>query len=790
MQKGNLQMARVPHKHLENNNIYVSSDVDDKWQSVLKHEKFISDWDDNVIIIDTAHHQERNKKLKTLDLRLISLAVHGKKSIYSSNMMMSEFSNLCDLTKLSLNAALFRYERGKLSDAIGREFSLVQKLFVWMVRNGVYKFSELSTGDFKELGVELSRVGWWGVLDYDNAFRLLLEQAKSNPDLVDSLAGKGKAKWTSLNYEVLKNKIGLPFPATQIPMFFRDGISELLNTQRPNPNGTGFKIGNSPDSLIDSFSGINLLALHPKAFDSILFLPFPFASQIAKQLKHNSISNRTKTISLSDAICLFKEATRWVYILSPGILALSKSTRDLIEVISKEHRYDSANNEWSKSQKLNTIVRKSIEDNYRKLKPQYDFPYEYLSATKGGGSLKGLLYTLLTSLFILIAVNHGRRLNEIIGKDLPYGLYKGCMSNLGLEIPNYTIEIYIEKTVQNFSEFSCNQVVADCVNLLEKLYDLLCPFEKSLKISSDNITDKRKEKLFKIRSFSISGFLGDLENYDFSENSKEFFRLASVEQGAINNRAHPFRRLFALLYMNRFDHPELLALQNHLRHISPESTHIYVSPGNGELSNQAVREIESLASRENKEIELEINNVSAEYLKNKVLDILDGQLVGGYFPRLVSKLITRLNLDAEFSKKNLEGKSQKVTQTIINRGFRPLPMSSGVCMIGNSKHTRKIASCFENNKLNPSKASPETCSKCVNHLYPINALVLLDNEIEYQLSSSRDTRIPILIRNEHAKEANNLAKIRELEVNIANDNKDIFDNIAKSWGKSLKSSYE
>lgn len=783
-------MARVPHKHIENNFIDTSSQFDEKWQSVLKHEKYISDWNDNLIIIDTSHHQESQKKLKTIDLNNISLAVHGKRSIHSSNMMISEFSNLCDLTKLSINAALFRYEKGKLSDAIGRQFSLIQKVFIWMVRKGVYKFSDLTSDDFRELGLELSRVGWWGVLDYDEAFQMLLEKVKLNPDLLSSLLGLGKAKWSSINYEFLKSEIGLPFPATQIPMYFRDGLSELLDDKRPNPKGSGFKVGNSKDSLIDSFSGINLLALHPKVFDNISFLPFPFASRAAKKLKHNSISNRTKTISLPDAISLFKEATKWVYILSPGILKLAKSTRDLIEQLSNEYGYDSTDNEWSKSQKLNTIVKKSIEENYRDLKNHYDFPYESLSAIQGQNSLKGLIHTLQTSLFILIAVNHGRRLNEVVGKDLPYGLYKGCISDYGFEIPNHTIEIYIEKTVQNFADFFCNQVVVDCVNLLEKLYDLLSPFEAQNKIHPENIIDKRKQKLFKLRSFSIAGFQSDLENYDFSENSKEFFRLASVEQSAINNRAHPFRRLFALLYMNRFDHPELLALQNHLRHISPESTHIYVSPGNGELSYQASCEIEALANRENTELGLEVNKASAEYLKNKVLDILDGQLVGGYFPRLVSKLITRLNLDAEFSEKTLEDKTQEVTEKIIGRGFMPLPMSSGVCMIGSSKHTLKIASCYENNKLNPSKASPETCSKCVNHLYPINTSILLDNEIECLLSSSKDTRIPLHIRNEQVKEANSLAKIKELEMNIAKDNKTIFDNFAESWRKNLEGCYE
>jgi len=55
-------MARVPHKHIENNFIDTSSQFDEKWQSVLKHEKYISDWNDNLIIIDTSHHQESQKK--------------------------------------------------------------------------------------------------------------------------------------------------------------------------------------------------------------------------------------------------------------------------------------------------------------------------------------------------------------------------------------------------------------------------------------------------------------------------------------------------------------------------------------------------------------------------------------------------------------------------------------------------------------------------------------------------------------------------------------------------------
>ncbi len=783
-------MARTPHLHIESHFIDVSEKADSKWSSVQKHNKFISDWDENIIIIDVAHHQADNQKEKIINLNLIALAVHGKNSIYTSNKMVSDFSNLCDMIKLAINAALFRYEKGNLSDAVGRQVSLVQKVFIWMARNGIYKFSELTPNDFNELSVELAATGWWGVLDYDSAFQSMLAEAKVDQKTLNGLLGAGKAKWSSLNYDFLKLKLGLPFPSTQIPMFFREGLTSLWGDKRPNPKGLGFSVGNSPDSLQDTFSGINLLALHPQCFDGINFLPFPFASKLAKQLKHNSIPNRTDTISLPDAICIFKEATKWVYVLSPAIISIVTAVREVLEKIA--HDFDLLNHDGrgSKSTRFNTIVKRTIEDQYRQLKLNYNFPYDSLNFAYGANSLKGLIHTLQTASFILIAINHGRRLNEIIGKDLPYGLYRGCVTDNGYLIPNFNIEIYIEKTIQDYSQFSCNQVVADCVNVLEKLFELIRPLNSSVKTAPVNLADKRKEKLFKVRNFSVAGFLGETENYDFSENSKELFRLSSVQHSIINNRAHPFRRLFALLYMYRFDHPELIALQNHLRHISPEATHIYISSGNGELSSEIQNRLNNLANRENVDLDAELHNTSVEYLRNKITDILEGQLVGGYFPRLVSKLIVRLNTDARFIEDSISAKSCKLTEAIVNRGFMPIPMSTGVCMVGKSKHTRKIASCYENNQLNPSKASPETCSKCVNHLYPINSLAILESEIEELVSKSQDIKIPRSIRDEFKKEADKLTVIKELEVDIAESNKTIFDAFAQSWSKKLDKNYE
>lgn len=775
-------MARTPYKISQDHNSINNNQIQSKWGGIQKHIRYKSDWDDNCIVLDVSHHQAENAIEKKFNLNEVTLAVKGKNSIYGTNKAFIDFPNLCDITKLSLNACLFRYNNGKVVDAIGRQLGVIQKMFIWMTRNGIYQFSDLTINDFESLGLELAKSGWWGTLDYDLAFHELLQELQDNPEISKKLLGTGKATNSSIDYEYLKKKIGLPFPVIQIPISFREGLAAIWEDTRPIPVGSKLNVGNSPDSLIDTFGAINLLALFPEPFDCVSYLPFPDPSRVAKLLKPNFQSSRTNTISLNDAVSLFKEAVRWTYELAPAIIDLAQAVRDCIERISTSALLDKIDCQSADYQAANKKIKSVIDERYEKLKLEYKLPYPSIGVSTDSNSLKGLIYTLQTALFILIASNHGRRLNEIIGRAVPYGLYFGCMTETeGLE-PDIIIDIYIEKTIQDYSKFSCNRIVADCIQVLEKLYQIFRPINSKIKvIDYGNVTKNRKEKLFQIRNFSILGFLGESHSYDFSSNSSEFFRLAGVEKSILNNRAHPYRRLFSLLYMNRFDHPELLALQQHLRHKNPESTRIYVSSENGALAYKDKKRLNDLAKSENDDFDAELRNASIDYLKNKIMDLLDGERVGGYFPKLVGKLVQRLNQHAEFINVDKTTKVDSISETLIQRGFIPLTMDTGVCMVGHSKHTQKLSACYSHGKINPDKATPQTCGKCINHLYPTSSIVILDKEIHELLTNSENEKFPKNMREAAKKEAQSLLKIREFELSLAEENKRLFDSLTLTW---------
>lgn len=540
-------MARTPYKHIQDNlgeNNYPNRS---KWESVQKHFRYVSEWDDNCIVIDISHHQAEHPIEKKFNLNEIYLAVNGNKSIYNSIKEFNEFSNLCDITKLSLNASLFRYNNGKVVDAVGRQLAVIQKMFIWMARNGIYKFSDLTVTDFESLGLELANSGWWGALNYDGAFKKLLQQVQKNPELSRKLLGSGKSKNASINYESLKKHLGLPLPVIQIPIFFREGIALLWEDTRPIPKGSKLNVGNSPDSLIDTFGAINLLALFPDTFDTISFLPFPDPSRVAKLLKPNFQSSRTNTIQLNDAIKLFKEAVRWTYELAPAIIDLAQTARMIVEQISNNPRSKAIVAGSADDQMSKTLIKRSIDKRYKNLKLEYKLPYQSIGISNGPNSLKSLIYNLQTAIFILVATNHGRRLNEIVGNSVPYGLYYGCLSESEGLIPDIVIDIYIEKTLQDYSKFSCNRVVADCIKVLEALYKTFQPINSEIKaFDAENVKNMRQAKLFQSRNFSLLGYLGKPNSYDFSSNSSEFFNFAGVDQDILNNRAHPYRRLFGL----------------------------------------------------------------------------------------------------------------------------------------------------------------------------------------------------------------------------------------------------
>lgn len=236
-------MARTPYKHSENHTFITNDRNVYKWERVQKHIRYISDWDDNCIVIDVAHHQGKHSIERRFDLNKLTLAVNGKKSIYSSIKAFNEFPDLCDIAKLSLNACLFRYQNGKVVDAVGRQLGVIQKIFIWMARNGIYRFSDLTINDFEALSIELANSGWWGTLDYDFAFKQILLHVKDNPEISKKLLGTGKATYASINYDYLREKIGLPFPVIQIPIFFREGLAALWEDTRPTPSGSRLNIG-------------------------------------------------------------------------------------------------------------------------------------------------------------------------------------------------------------------------------------------------------------------------------------------------------------------------------------------------------------------------------------------------------------------------------------------------------------------------------------------------------------------------------------------------------------------
>src|SRR5690606_20238260 len=118
-----------------------------------------------------------------------------------------------------------------------------------------------------------------------------------------------------------------------------------------------------------------------------------------------------------------------------------------------------------------------------------------------------------------------------------------------------------------------------------------------------------KDRLFTSRNFTVKGFKNAPDSYYFSSASKEFLELANVKVGALNG-TRAFRRLFAILYVHRYDHPVLLALKQHLCHTNLSTTTYYAS--SPKVKKEA-EQIEKLFKKQFTEIHEAINEARQDY---------------------------------------------------------------------------------------------------------------------------------------------------------------------------------
>jgi hypothetical protein len=506
---------------------------------------------------------------------------------------------------------------------------------------------------------------------------------------------------------------------------------------------------------------------------------------MARKLAKVQTQERTANITPEYAVNLVTVAFDWVYNKSPGVIELLRTARKEAEIQVKKGISRSA----SKSN-----VRTAVNEHYQLIKDQYGFEWDSIMLEgKGdaGDSLNDMLAVVQYAAFNLIGINHGRRKNELIGEgDKPYGLYLGCVSESKhqSEFDLKKINIYIEKTSQQWREFWCNKLVSDSVNVLESIYQLFRPLNTP-PIQISNIEEEAKEhKLIRRRVLTDVAKWADENNWlekfksvKYDEDSRSFFRLVDPKGSVLSQKSHPNRRLFACLYYYRYEFSELLALRDHLVHTDTLMTHKYVTDPD---TRKLAETMQEAWKNEQDGFDKVMDEVQGEYFRDTLIQIIKGECVGGRWPRLISKRLKTLAKDADFIELSDEDKASFLTEKLTRKGYKANPKSNGVCFAGTNKSSARLANCHSGEGLNPQDASPSMCHGCVHLFTNENYLVVMEDELVELGERAKDFRLPMPVRIQAEKQMSDLARMMQFEREMCQGNQRYLAQNIQNWTSS------
>lgn len=751
---------------------------------LVKHSRYVSDWSDPMIRIDVSRRHE-DTIFKEVDLSGYYLpASTGDVRLFSEPVCITEFPHWMNSIKAAVNQVLFNHHDNQYPFMwVINSINHMVKFAGWSVTRGIYQFSTIDQKDINALVEDLLPIGWYKALDVEERLKYLFDETRKNESLRKEITGANFEinQTISINYYELSKAIGVPIRTKELPAWayeefgMQHGVSLDRGTRETNAPI-------SPSSLKIIFESINLLSSLPEGFDQVPFVPFHKPRVLAKKLSVVS-DGRTENLSLEDALALLRSAIKCLYELAPIVIEIGNEIRErIVDYISSGN---------SSQYGFNKLLNNSAKELWLSKSDKINMPFEgmraYVGSSEDRPSFIDLIKIIQTAIIIIVGVNHARRKNEIIGSNgLPYGLYHGCVKSIECDFQYYKLDIYIEKTLRDWTEMSCNKLVADAVGVLERIRLFSNPLDDTLPSLLPGDLRDRTKKLFVWANlrYSDSDKSDHWKEYHFLNHSAWFFKLAGTKK--IDFRSHQFRRFFSLIYTYRYDNAVLQALSQHLWHFNLDRTRVYITdPSMREDSERIESLYKRSVSEEADGINAELKKVQGEYAIEKVREIIEGHPTGGGMTKHVRRLYLLLLKNAEFSDADINTFASEAARLLKERGYFPSNHKHGVCWVGDST-TKKLGKCYENDKINRDKAHISICSKCPHHFNNGNYLSNLICDLELMESKAEDERFTPPERVALKRESENLSKLIDLEKKIHSRNSGLMSDAKKRIEEETK----
>ncbi|MFM0739441.1 hypothetical protein PQQ51_19545 [Paraburkholderia xenovorans] len=745
-------------------------------------------WEDNIITVNISHTTFRSSETRQINLGEIVMDVRGGRSPYRKMKRLRDFPRLLKAVKIGINTVLARNDDGDAWQQVGMFLWNCIRFFVWCIRKGIHKLSDLTPEDVTSCVASVGKKGWWGVLGYDSALRALLKRAKADHAFAISLKGTSDhVPYTTFNHTRISAQIGLPLPRSALPDWFSRAMCKIYDDKRKQPARLSQRLVDT-GSLIRT---LNLLALFPPYADSIPFFPFQNAEAAKRRYQkvHSLRANydgRTLNLPLPQAISLLETSLKWAFDYFPGVT-------ELVQIVLNAFKKNRNKN----ADECDAAMRTALRNAYPAIREKYQLPFPEIDMNHGNQSLHAMVGYVMTAITCLIALNHGRRRNEILGHEKIYGLYVGCVQEVAPESDNKKIDIYIEKSLRNYATLWCNILVQRCVEKLETLHTLFNRFKPSSRATNrrpsssaggnaklsreERLKIKRAQKLFTLVNFSKRGLTGGNTEYNWDNYAPEFFTMAGVDVRDFAARTHPFRRLFAVLFVYRYDCPELLALSQHFFHLTVDQTRIYVTDSKSRVQKNRIAELFAKGREDQKNLQELLSETRTRFLAEKIEDLLNGKLLGGAFPRVVLRFVKQLSKFSDFLELTNEEKARLITERLEHIGYKVSEKENGACMAGDARRGRQNANCARDGDIHPETASPKRCQKCTFSLTTSTTILWFEKDRDEARACADNLRLAPSIRIGYQRQADQMDAIIALEKQFSEETANQYQAVEATW---------
>lgn len=763
------------HKYNDNNILghtqaNTIKQLEPPWHLIRKHPRVLSDFNSNKLEIDVTHSAGGKKKIWSCDLGELRVARLGHVSPHGADhYMLQNFPELMMALKAAINSMLFA-RTDMIADCAAGLINHSLRLFSWMIHRNIFKFSQFSPEDATDLLEGWRHNGWWTVLNYDDALKAVLKIAKNNANVAHKLSGLSNAEHFSVDSDAVIKMTGLPISSNFIPVDFAQQLSAIVDTKRVNPKRTARSTKMTQAAYARLMVETNRFSSFPVELGAIPFLPFSDANKTAERV-FPSPKGRTKNISIDNSLKIVGEALRWLTEYKNFILNTASAARSALEQTITRGTLNSS------------PIQKAIAEEYSKQTLGFANAIPGIS-TMSTATLAKCIETLMTACFCLIAINHGRRRNEIIGHNKPYGLYFGCIQEISNVYDDWRIDIYIQKSSRAYLSFWCNDIVRDAVSCLEEVSQIFRPLFAERKTYPTNRRDGRGDKLFYLRSFTKTGFESPPKTFEFGSHACSFFELAGVDESYFKEKAHPFRRIFACIFKHRYDIPKSAALTQYYDHDMSSITEVYYTDSPGTSPADGVEALYGRGyGKEMASLRKVMEEVTSEYFVEVMQRLLKGELIGGNFAKLALKLMHRISSSIKFQQLAEDEKAELLSTTLMRRGYSLTEKEHAICCATDKCRTLRRSNCFVDGEFRPENASPRICGSCVHLLTTEGYRRGLIDSLDELAKQSADFSLPPAVRHQIKKDHAALKAFIEADERVAAANQSAISALTENWNK-------